>query len=102
MRQGSAYLQIARQLEVLTSTSGRTDELEEAVSLLQHHDSITGTAKQHVANDYHKRLSMGKHPAILLCRFYPVHSLPDVLGQSYAEGDCGPMGTSLSGDNPCS
>lgn len=36
-----------------------TEALEEAVSLLQHHDAITGTAKQHVANDYHRRLHRG-------------------------------------------
>ena len=37
-----------------------TDALEEAVSLLQHHDAITGTEKQHVANDYHRRLHRGE------------------------------------------
>ncbi len=36
-----------------------TDALEEAVSLLQHHDAVTGTEKQHVANDYHNRLHTG-------------------------------------------
>jgi hypothetical protein len=36
-----------------------TEALEEAVSLLQHHDAITGTEKQHVACDYHRRLHRG-------------------------------------------
>ncbi len=36
-----------------------TEALEEAVSLLQHHDAVTGTAKQHVANDYHRRVHRG-------------------------------------------
>ena len=90
IRAGTAFLQAARQLELLApppapdpealhpnptrvggpaqpelSVRGTrvrrpgTDALEEAVALLQHHDSITGTEKQHVANDYHRRLARG-------------------------------------------
>lgn len=69
IRSSTAYLQAARQLEAFLNRScgghGRfaedvsTDALEEAVSLTQHHDAITGTAKQHVANDYHARLHRG-------------------------------------------
>jgi len=39
--------------------------LEEAISLCQHHDSITGTEKQHVADDYHLRLHKGLEKAQL-------------------------------------
>ena len=59
IRQATSYLQIARQLEFITGKAGHSDILDEAVALLQHHDSITGTEKQHVTNDYHKRLSKG-------------------------------------------
>ena len=65
IREATAYLQAARQLEVLTQPQfsakhPNTDSLEEAVSLLQHHDAITGTEKQHVTDDYHVRLARGK------------------------------------------
>ena len=36
-----------------------TDPLEEAVSLAHHHDGVTGTSKQHVADDYNMRISRG-------------------------------------------
>jgi hypothetical protein len=50
----------AAQLPPLAPAGPTTDALEEAVSLLQHHDGITGTAKQHVVNDYHKRVYKGE------------------------------------------
>jgi lysosomal alpha-mannosidase len=34
-------------------------ELEDAVGVLQHHDGVSGTARQHVANDYAKRVQDG-------------------------------------------
>lgn len=36
-----------------------TDSLAEALAIAQHHDAVTGTEKQHVADDYAKRLSIG-------------------------------------------
>lgn len=54
--------QAARQLEFLrgrTSTGPTTDSLGDALALAQHHDAVSGTEKQHVANDYAKRLSIG-------------------------------------------
>ncbi|CAL0305214.1 unnamed protein product [Lupinus luteus] len=58
----SSYYLAARQLEYFKgkSVSGpKTDSLAEALAIAQHHDAVSGTSKQHVANDYAKRLSIG-------------------------------------------
>jgi alpha-mannosidase len=42
------------------SASGTTtDSLADALAIAQHHDAVSGTEKQHVANDYAKRLYIG-------------------------------------------
>lgn len=59
-RQRSGILQMARQLEVFARMkTSRLTTLERAVAILQHHDGISGTEKQHVAYDYAKRLARG-------------------------------------------
>ncbi|XP_024023141.1 probable alpha-mannosidase At5g13980 isoform X2 [Morus notabilis] len=58
----SSYYLAARQLEFFRgrSKSGpNTDSLADALAIAQHHDAVSGTSKQHVANDYVKRLSIG-------------------------------------------
>ncbi|OVA17373.1 Glycoside hydrolase family 38 [Macleaya cordata] len=58
----SGYYLAARQLEFFKgrSDSGpNTDTLADALAIAQHHDAVSGTEKQHVADDYAKRLSMG-------------------------------------------
>jgi hypothetical protein len=35
------------------------DSLREAMGIIQHHDAITGTEKQHVAEDYARTLAKG-------------------------------------------
>ncbi|XP_014501898.1 probable alpha-mannosidase At5g13980 isoform X1 [Vigna radiata var. radiata] len=58
----SGYYLAARQLEYFKGKSAlgpKTDSLAEALAIAQHHDAVSGTEKQHVANDYAKRLSIG-------------------------------------------
>ena len=58
IRIGSAFLQVARQLDFFAQTNS-TDLLWKAQGVTQHHDSVSGTSKQHVAYDYAKRVSIG-------------------------------------------
>lgn len=49
-------------MEFLTGRSASgptTDSLADALAIAQHHDAVSGTEKQHVANDYAKRLYIG-------------------------------------------
>ncbi|CAJ1787433.1 unnamed protein product [Sphenostylis stenocarpa] len=58
----SGYYLAARQLEYYrgrVNSGPNTDSLADALAIAQHHDAVTGTEKQHVANDYSKRLSIG-------------------------------------------
>ncbi|KVI02909.1 Galactose mutarotase-like domain-containing protein [Cynara cardunculus var. scolymus] len=54
--------QAARQLEYLAGRRTRgpnTFSLGDALGIAQHHDAVTGTAKQHTTRDYEKRLAIG-------------------------------------------
>ncbi|KAG0483110.1 hypothetical protein HPP92_011194 [Vanilla planifolia] len=62
VRMMSAYYLAARQLEFLigrNSSGPSTDSLADALAIAQHHDAVSGTEQQHVANDYVKRLYIG-------------------------------------------
>lgn len=55
-------MQATRQLESLVgnkSTNYNTFDLGDALGIAQHHDAVSGTAKQHTTNDYAKRLAIG-------------------------------------------
>ncbi|KAK4760251.1 hypothetical protein SAY87_005144 [Trapa incisa] len=83
----SGYYLAARQLEFFRgrATSGpNTGSLADALAIAQHHDAITGTEKQHVANDYTKRLAIGYSEAEVL-----VSSSLACLVESASNKECG-------------
>nr|XP_023026878.1 lysosomal alpha-mannosidase-like isoform X2 [Leptinotarsa decemlineata] len=62
-REGNNFLQICKQLYTLAELDpiDRVDlnALREAMGVMQHHDAITGTEKEHVAHDYSRILAKG-------------------------------------------
>ncbi|KAK9926543.1 hypothetical protein M0R45_023768 [Rubus argutus] len=62
VRMMSSYYLAARQLEFfkgMSKSGPNTEFLADALAIVQHHDAISGTSRQHVADDYTKRLSKG-------------------------------------------
>jgi len=61
VRQGSWYLNAARQLDVFTARNGTNtlQHFSEVMGVVQHHDSVSGTAKQHTTYDYAARIASG-------------------------------------------
>lgn len=62
VRMMSGYYLAARQLEFFkgrSETGPTTELLADALAIAQHHDAVSGTSKQHVADDYAKRLFIG-------------------------------------------
>lgn len=75
IRETSAVLQVVRQVAVahhMTAQGGGpptgplsgVQQLEQAVGVAQHHDAVSGTAKQHVTYDYARRLAAGRAAAL--------------------------------------
>ncbi|KRT79199.1 glycoside hydrolase [Oryctes borbonicus] len=62
-RFGNNFLQVCKQLYSLTDLGPEDwadlNALREAMGIMQHHDAVTGTEKQHVAFDYARLLSKG-------------------------------------------
>ncbi|CAK8687802.1 unnamed protein product [Clavelina lepadiformis] len=66
-RESNKFLQVCNQVEASSyfknhqNTLSRTSAaLKAAMGVAQHHDAVSGTSKQHVANDYAKRLYIGR------------------------------------------
>ncbi|XP_054258367.1 lysosomal alpha-mannosidase isoform X2 [Macrosteles quadrilineatus] len=62
-RIGNNFLQVCKQLYTLSNLGpevrGDLNVLREAMGVMQHHDAVSGTEKQHVASDYARLLSKG-------------------------------------------
>ncbi len=104
-RLGSSFLMAVRQLEALSLPknaknlrtrvlenheneslgcgSNAMHELEDAMGILQHHDGVSGTSKQHVAYDYAKRLQAGID-GVLPCT---IQKLQNAFGLDKAVGN---------------
>ncbi|NXV39293.1 MA2B1 mannosidase, partial [Rissa tridactyla] len=73
-RLSNNFLQICSQLEALAGPASRegpyglgdSSVLREAVAVAQHHDAVSGTEKQHVADDYARQLAAGWESCQLL------------------------------------
>ncbi|KDP43185.1 hypothetical protein JCGZ_22737 [Jatropha curcas] len=66
VRQLSGYYLAIRQLEFLVgkkSNGPSSYRLGDALGIAQHHDAVTGTAKQHTTDDWTKRLAIGASEA---------------------------------------
>lgn len=70
IRDSSAFFQASKQVGALAQLTGNAklgpgvEKLAEAMGVAQHHDAVSGTAKQHVTFDYAKRLSRGRNSAM--------------------------------------
>ncbi|CAG4980624.1 unnamed protein product [Parnassius apollo] len=71
-REGNNFLQMVKQLQVLTQLQEHNkfvlDELKSAMGVMQHHDAITGTEKQHVAHDYERMLDEAIEDASIIAK----------------------------------
>ena len=64
-----------------------SDTLRRAVGVAQHHDAVTGTSKQHVADDYAKRLAIGaaECQVFLYCNKYGLLTKCEVKMAGYSD-----------------
>ncbi|XP_050359988.1 lysosomal alpha-mannosidase-like isoform X2 [Nymphalis io] len=71
-RQGNRFLQMVKHLQILGGLEEHNkfvlNELKSAMGVMQHHDAITGTEKQHVAHDYERLLDVAIEDALFVAR----------------------------------
>ncbi|XP_041641943.1 lysosomal alpha-mannosidase [Cheilinus undulatus] len=98
-RVSNSNLQTCNQLEVLGGAvsrsgpfgNGDSQTLKKAMAVAQHHDAVSGTEKQHVANDYARRLANGwQH-----CQVLVSNSLAALSGSSAERVYCDNLNISV-------
>ncbi|XP_075989719.1 lysosomal alpha-mannosidase-like isoform X1 [Anticarsia gemmatalis] len=71
-RESNNYLQMVKQLQVLADLDKHNEfvlnELKSAMGVMQHHDAITGTEKQHVTHDYERLLNQAVDDAMIITK----------------------------------
>ena len=91
-RVGNNFLQICKQLDVLSGATGANEPLvtplREWMGVMQHHDAVAGTEKQHVADDYALKL----YKSVAKCQ----HVVADGLSKLSAKQVGGCLGVKLS------
>ncbi|EJD75738.1 hypothetical protein, variant [Loa loa] len=72
IRQSSALLQLVKQLQAFSMEMTNNRILRNTVALVQHHDAVTGTARENVTRDYELRLSRGWDEAevLIVCAIF--------------------------------
>ncbi|XP_053145025.1 lysosomal alpha-mannosidase isoform X2 [Hemicordylus capensis] len=84
-RLSNNFLQVCNQLEVVAGPQANrgpygkanSSVLRQAMGVAQHHDAVSGTAKQHVTNDYAKQLSAGWD----VCQIVVSNALASIVGR---------------------
>ncbi|XP_068177714.1 lysosomal alpha-mannosidase isoform X2 [Antennarius striatus] len=98
-RISNSNLQTCNQLEVFGGPDSRkgpfgegdSQTLKKAMAVAQHHDAVSGTEKQHVANDYARRLANGwQH-----CQVLVSNSLAALSGSSVERIFCDSLNISI-------
>lgn len=87
VRRTGSYLQAVRQLAAWSqlsdvSSANSIGELERAMSTVQHHDGVSGTEKQHVANDYARQMWIGVEKCLGVIDFSVQNILKNKLSQT--------------------
>ncbi|KAM6972243.1 LOW QUALITY PROTEIN: lysosomal alpha-mannosidase [Aplochiton taeniatus] len=98
-RLSNSHLQTCNQLEVLGGSlsrkgpfgEGDSHTLRKAMAVAQHHDAVSGTSKQHVANDYARRLANGWNH----CQVLVSNSLASLSGSSAERVFCDSLNISV-------